>query len=249
LASVKFSDCRCTTGACEESCPYGEVWAPDDGVSKLILMTQFVAGKTGAAYKESSRCQGEGTNWNCTALPDPLRRVLDAASDGSVVVEAIPDTGCCGWSNQSDDQTLVVANGKSQTVFDEVETYKNSDYDVSFYTANARLSPALASVAMTITSTANASRPIQLAQQGQANPEESKTIRKALEDMPAVEVKSLEDSSKRIAFVAHATLIGWINEKEILMVEDHLLVVLNVATGARRKSTVRVEDAAHVFLR
>jgi hypothetical protein len=249
LAAVKFPDCRCTTGACEESCPYAQVWAPGDGVGKLILMTQFVAGKTGAVYKESSRCQGEGTNWSCTGLPDPLRRMLDAASDGSVVAEAVPDTGCCGWSNQSDDQTLVLANGKSLTVFDEFGIYKNSDYDVSFYTSNARLSPALASIAMTITATAAARRPIQLSEQGQANPEESKTIRKRLEDLPAVEVKSLEDSSRRVAFVPHATLVGWINEKEILMVEDHLLVVLNVATGARRRSTVRVEDAAHAFLR
>jgi len=249
LAALKFPDCRCSTGACEESCPYGEVWAPEDGVGKLILLTQFVAAKTGAVYKESSRCQGEGTNWSCTALPDPLRRVLDAASDGSVVVEAIPDTGCCGWSNQSNDQTLVLANGKSQTVFDEFATYKNSDYDASFYTSNARLSPALASVAMTITATAAASRPIQLAEQGQANPEESKGIRKALEDLPAVEVKSLDDLLKRVAFVPHATLVGWISEKEILIVEDHLLVVLNVATGARRRSSVHVEDAAHAFLR
>jgi hypothetical protein len=249
LAAVKFSDCRCTTGACEESCPYGQVWAPEDGVGKLILMTQFVAGKTGAAYKESSSCQGEGTNWNCTTLPDPLRRVLDAASDGSVVVVAIPDSGCCGWSNQSDDQTLVLVNGKTRTVFDEFETYKNSDYDVSFYTSNARLSPAFSSIAMTITATADASRPIQLAQQGQANPEESKTIRKALEDLPAVEVKSLEDSSGRVSFVPHATLVGWINNKEILVVQDHLLVVLNLLSGARRRSSVRVEDAAHVFLR
>jgi len=32
-------------------------------------------------------------------------------------------------------------------------------------------------------------------------------------------------------------------------VEDHILVGYNVATGARRKSTVKVEDALHVFLR
>jgi len=64
-----------------------------------------------------------------------------------------------------------------------------------------------------------------------------------------VEVKSMEDSPRRVAFVPHATLVGWMSERELLMVEDHLLVVYNLQTGTRRKSSVRVEDAARVFLR
>jgi hypothetical protein len=49
--------------------------------------------------------------------------------------------------------------------------------------------------------------------------------------------------------VPHATLIGWISEKELLIVEDHLLVVYNLKTAARRKSSIRVDDAGRVFLR
>jgi hypothetical protein len=124
---------------------------------------------------------------------------------------------------------------------------------VSFYTENGKLSPDLGSVALTIVSTAQANTPIQLAEQGQANPEESQRIRKALGDLPAVEVKSVDmsdnDAPRRIAFIPHATLVGWISEKEILIVEGHLLVAYNVASGARRKSSIRVEDAGHVFLR
>jgi hypothetical protein len=249
LGTLKMPDCRCPTGACEDSCPYGIVWVPENGVGKFFLVTQFVAGKTEAFYKASTLYQEGGGKWTATALDTPLRRVLDAASGGNVIVEAIPDKGCCGWSNQSNDQTLVRTAGKIITVFDEQVTYKNSDYDVSFYTSNARLSPEAGYVAMTITATAQANKPIQLAEDGQANPEESKQIHKALADLPAVEVKSMEDSPRRVAFVPHATLVGWISEKELLIVEDHLLVLYNVATGARRKSGVRVEDAAHVFLR
>jgi hypothetical protein len=62
-------------------------------------------------------------------------------------------------------------------------------------------------------------------------------------------VKSVEDSPRRIVFLPHATLIGWISDKEILVVEGHLLVAYNVATGTLRKSSIRVGDAAHVFLR
>jgi hypothetical protein len=249
LATARLPDCRCPTGACEESCPYGVVWAPDGGVGTFFLMTQFAAGKDEPAYKASARYQRDGGKWTASPLPDPLRRVLDAAPGGDVIVEAIPDAACCGWSNQSNDQTLVVASGKTRAIFDEQATYKNQDYDVSFYTSNARLSPQLGMVAITVAATAQPNQPIQLAEEGQANPEESRQIHKALAELPAVEVKSLDESSRRVAFLPHTTLVGWISEKELLLVEDHILVVYNLATGARRKSTVRVEDAARVFLR
>jgi hypothetical protein len=247
LVSVQMPDCRCPTGSCEESCAYGQVWAPLGGVDKFFLMTQFVAGKTEAVYKVSTKYQLDG-GWSPHPMGEPLRRILDASPSGDVIVEAIPDTGCCGWVNQSDDQTLVRTGDKSVKVFDEVSTYKNSDYDVSFFTSNARLSPDAGSVAMTIIATAKANQPIQLAEQGQSNPEESRQIRKALTELPAVEVKTVDDAARRVAFIPHATVIGWISDKELLIVEDHLLVLYNVGTGARRKSSVRVEDSASVFL-
>ncbi len=249
LATSKFPECRCATGACDESCPYGVAWAPYAGVEKSFLMTQFVAGQTGPAYKASTSYQEGDGKWTATTLAEPLQRVLDASPDGKTIVEAIPDTGCCGWSNQSNDQTLLLTNGKKITLFDEQATYKNVDYDVSFYTSNAALSPDLGAVAMTIVSTAQANKAIQLAEDGEANPEESQRIRKALPESPVVEVKSVDDSPKRLAFVPHATLVGWMSAKEILIIEDHVLVVYNVGTGARRKSSVRVEDAGRVFLR
>jgi hypothetical protein len=249
LAKEKFPECRCATGTCEESCPYGSFWAPDGGVEKFFLMTQFVAGQTEPQYKASTLYQAQGGKWTANPLSEPLLRTLDAAPGGDEIVEAIPDTGCCGWSNQSNDQTLVVSGGKKRTVFDEQATYKNSDYDVSFYSATAQLSPELGYVAMTLVSTAQANKPFQLAEEGQANPEESQRIRKTLAELPAVEVKRMEDRPRRVAYVPHAALVGWMSEKEILIVEDHLLVVYNFETGVRRKSGVRVGDAASVFLR
>ena len=114
---------------------------------------------------------------------------------------------------------------------------------------NARLSPEGRSIAMTIVATAQSNKPIQQSEQGQANPEESQHIRKALADLPAIVCEDRRGYSETGCLVPHATLVGWISEKEMLIVEDHLLIGYNVATGARRKSTVRVEDAAHVFLR
>jgi hypothetical protein len=249
MTSTKLPDCRCPTGSCDESCPSVSVWAPDGGIQNFFLTTQVVAGQTATTYKESTRYQLESSKWTANILPQPLQRVLDANSSGSVIVEAIPDTGCCGWSNQSNDQTLVLVDGRASTIFDEQATYKNADYDVSFFTSNARLSPDGARVAMTITATTQSNKAIQLSEQGQANPEESQLIRKALLELPAVEVKSLGDTPRRLAFVPHAMLVGWIDDKELLIIENHLLVAHNPGTGARRKSTVKVEDALQVFLR
>jgi hypothetical protein len=249
VASSTLPDCRCTTGSCEETCPYAVAWAPEDGIGKFLLVTQFTAGQTGPIYKASVRYQQDAGKWTANPVTPPLQRVLDAASDGNVIVEAIPDTACCGWLNQSDDQTLLRTVDKTLVLFDELTTFKNPDYDVSFYTANARVQPGLGAVAMTLVSTAEPNKPIQLAEQGQASLEETQRIHKALEELPAVEVKNVADSPKRIAYLPHATLVGWISDKEILVVEAHLLVAYNVSTGVRRKSTIRVEDAAHVFLR
>ena len=249
MTSTKLPDCRCPTGSCDESCPSVAVWAPDDGIQNFFLTTQVVAGQTATTYKESTRYQLEGSKWTANTLSQPLQRVLDANSSGSVIVEAIPDTGCCGWSNQSNDQTLVLVDGKTSTIFDEQATYKNADYDVSFYTSNARLSPDAGRVAVTITATTQSNKAIQLSEQGQANPEESQLIRKALLELPAVEVKSVEDAPRRLTFVPHAVLVGWLNDKELLIIENHLLVAYNLGTGGRRRSTVKAEDGLHVFLR
>jgi hypothetical protein len=249
IASSTLPDCGCTTGSCEETCPYIVVWAPEDGVGKFFLVTRFTAGQTGPTYEASVRYQEEAGKWTASPLALPLQRALDAVSDGNVIVEAIPDSACCGWLNQSDDQTLLRIRNKTLVLFDELATFKNSDYDVSFYTSNASVQPGLGAVAMTLVSTAEPNKPIQLGEQGQSSLEETQRIHKALEELPAVEVKNVEDSPKRTAYLPHATLVGWISDKEILVVEAHLLVAYNVSTGVRRKSTIRVEDATQVFLR
>ena len=249
LVSTPLPECHCTTGSCEETCPYIVTWAPEGGVGKFFLATQFVAGQTGSIFKASVRHEEEAGKWTSNPLPVPLQRVLDAVSDGNLIVDAIPDSGCCGWVNQSDDQTLLRNHDKALLMFDEVSTFKNQDYDVSFYSSNARVRPDLGAIGMTLVATSEPNKPIQLAEEGQASLDEAQRVRKAVEELPAVEVKTVEDAPKRIAYLPHATLVGWINDKEILVVEAHLLVAYNVGTGVRRKSNIRAEDAAHVFLR
>jgi len=248
IASATLPDCSCPTGGCEETCPYVEVWAPEGGIGNFFLVAQFIAGKTQPVYKSSSGYEENRGQWNASPIDPPLHRVLDATS-ADAVLEAVPDTACCGWSNQSDDRTLLHFHGKTLTVFDERGLYNNPDYDVSFFTETGKLSPDVSAVAFTIAATAKSNQPIQLADQGQGNPEESRRIRKALAELPAVEVRTVADAPQRLTFLAHAELVGWLTNKEMLIVEEHMLVAYNVNTKVRRKLNIRVEDAAHVFLR
>jgi len=249
LAEFAFPDCRCETGFCSETCPEASFWFPDDGVGDFFVVTHWIPGQIGSSYQDSFLYQKAEGKWSAKKLPHALERILDAAANGTVIIEAVPDAGCCGWENQSNDQTLLLREGKSSTLFDERARYSNNNYDVSFFTSNANLSPDVSLVAMTISSTAKAGQEIRLADSGTSDPQELARIRKALTELPAVEVISPADRGKRLAFLPHATLIGWLNEKEILIVEDHLLASFNVATGARRKSGIKVPDETHAFLR
>lgn len=250
LVSFDFPECRCPTGSCSESCPEARFWLPDAGVEDYFVLTRLIPGQTETKYLSSTLYEkSDGPSWSATDLKQPLQRVLDMAEHGSVIISAILDVGCCGWENQSNDQTLLLSYDRTVVLFDERAQYKNPDYDVSFFTENAKLSPQMASVAMTIDASAKSSAPIQLSEQGEANPAESQRIRKALTDLPAVAVVSAIDPSKRSAFLPHAVLVGWLNEKEILIVENHLLVAYGVATGTRRKSTIKIDDPSYAFVR
>src|ERR1700728_1742615 len=117
IASITLPECTCTTGGCEETCAYGKAWVPDEGLGRFFLLTQFVEGQTQATYKSTSVYEESAGNWTATPIDPSLRRVLDAAN-AATILEAVPDTGCCGWSNQSDDQALLRLRDKTLAVFD-----------------------------------------------------------------------------------------------------------------------------------
>jgi len=249
VASTELPECRCPSGSCSETCAELRAWAPDAGAGKYLLVTQFIPGQTESKYIGSTRYELQEGHWNGTELADPLQRILDANEDGTLLISAVPDTGCCGWENQSNDQTFLMNAGKRSVIFDEREQFKNPDYDVSFYTENARIAPDQVAVAMTIKATGKPGGTIQLSEQGQANPGESQRIRKALADLPAVQVVSASEPGKRLASVPHAVLAGWLNDREILIVENQVVVAYNIATGARRRSSIKVTDPAYVLVR
>lgn len=249
LASFEVPSCRCTTGACQETCTEARVWAPEGGVAGYFFLTQMIQGQTEPKYEQTFEYEGSTGSWSSAPLTEPLQKILDARDHGGAVVSTIPDIGCCGWENQSNDQTLWFRSGKRSVIFDERARYKNPDYDVSFFTVNAWIAPDLTAVAMTIQATGKPGGAIQLSEEGQANPQESEHIRKSLAELPAVQVVSATEGAKPIAYVPHASAAGWLNEKELVIVESGVVVVFNPSTGTRRRSTIKANDATWVFVR
>jgi hypothetical protein len=249
LASVTLPKCECGTSVCSETCPEAIFWAPNEGVDDFFLVTLWIPGQIGSTFQSSVLYQRSGDKWTAKPLPAPLEQVLDAAGQGSVLLSVITDAGCCGWDNESDDRTLLWRDGKSTVVFDEREHYHNDNYDVSFFTTNARLSPDRHAVAYTVAATAPAGAEIRLADSGQPAPEELARIQQALRELPAVEMVRLDPQPKRAAVIPHATLVGWLSDKEILVLADQELQVFDTGGHRRTESRIKVSNPSWVFLR
>jgi hypothetical protein len=244
-----FPSCQCETSVCQETCPEAEFWSPIRGVDDFFLITQLVPGQLGSTYQASFLYRKSGGKWAPSKLRQVPEEVLDGAMTGAVIVHRRLDGGCCGWDNVSNDQTLLHANGRDLVIFDELRTFANPDYDISFYTPTARLSPDARSVAMTISSTATSGSEIRLSESGKPNPDELSRIRRAISDLPMVEVVSAGTPSGPRFSIKHSTLAGWLSDKEILVVENGFLVAVGVPGGVRRESGIRVAHESLVFVR
>jgi hypothetical protein len=249
IADFSFPRCKCETGACSETCPEASFWFPRTGVDDFFFVNHWIPGQLGSTFVSSFLYQKSGGKWVSTKLAGVFEDVLDAADGGKVVVHTVGDGGCCGWENEGNDQTLVFTSGKSVPIFDERRRYGNPDYDVSFHTSNAALSPSGSTVGVTIVSTAKPGEETRLADSGKENPMELTHLRKSLEAMPVTEVISVTNPSKPLLSLPHAEFAGWLNGDEILMVENGVLTVVDIAGGIRKSSPIKVRDLSTVYVR
>ena len=181
-------------------------------------------------------------------LPVPASRILDARDNGTAYIDAIPDSGCCGWENESSDLTYLVRDRRRATLFDEFARLHNQDYDVSFFTSNARFSPSGSEVAYTVVATSNAGQPIRLADQGKTKPEELRQIQAALAELPRVEEVAVDNLQRPRFSLANAALIGWADAHRLLVWKGGQLFLVDAASGQLTATGLKAEKAADVFL-
>jgi hypothetical protein len=241
--------CPCETGACNETCPEWNFWAPDGVVGDFFLVTSFTPGQLQSTYHESFLYQRSGRTWQAKKLPQAIESPLTASEKGEVLVARVLDCGCCGWDNDSSDQMLLLKNGKVSVLYDEFSRYSNCNYDVSFYTADARFADGNMMLAYTVVSTARNGSEIRLSSTGKENAEELARVSRAITDLPTVEVVHLGTEPKPTTIIRHATLVGWLSETEILVAQDGRLVVYDTNNNKRKETIIQVRSAADVFLR
>jgi hypothetical protein len=249
VAQFTFAPCKCETGACSESCPEASVWAPASGVSDFFYVTRWVPGQIGSDYQETAIYQNAGGTWTSRKLPAPVERFLDAADHGNVYLHAVDDAGCCGWSNESDDTTSLVRGESSTLIYDERRRFHNDNYDVSFFTANAALSPDTQRVAYTIAASFLPEGEIRLSSDGKPNPDELKAIRTALAELPRVEVVAPSAPDQVIVSIAKSELIGWLDGQRLLVLKNGEVQVVDANSGKLSATGIKADAAKFVFLR
>jgi len=249
LVSFALPPCKCGTGACEETCPIIDPWAPDTGISDFFFLTRWTPGQTSPDYLETDLYQAENGVWKENKLPQPVYEFLDATAHGNTYIIAIPGAGCCGWENESDDVTYVIRGRKRNMLFDELARFHNKDYDVSFFTSTALFSPDATEVAYTITASSKPGQAIRLADEGKNNLEELRQIQGALGELPRVEVVQLTEPSKPRFSLANTELVGWLDAQRLLVWQHGQLFVINAANGQSTPTGLKAEKAAYIFIR
>jgi hypothetical protein len=249
VAESSFPPCVCATGACSETCPEGDVWFPPEGIDDFFIVRHFIEGQLGSTPVDSFIYRHEGGKWSSSKFVQDFDAVLDAGAGGDAVIYAIRDSGCCGWDNDSDDRTLLSSGGKTRVIFDERERFSNPDYDVSFYTSKALLSPDASHIALNIGTTQRQGDQIRLSSSGKEDPDELAGIREAMKSMPAVEVIDASAPDSPVLSLPKASLVGWLNRNEVLVVRAGILVRCDVAAGVCGNTPVNVQKGGIVFIR
>jgi len=248
MGPPQLAPCTCETGTCSESCAQWDAWAPGGVIDRFLVLTKFIPGQLQTDYQQSTIYRRAGQPWRPATLPRALETPLDASPDGLTLLAAVPDAGCCGWINGSSNQLLVIRNGRTTILFDEVSRFGNEDYEVSFVAMTARLSPDGARAAYTVA--ADAPPPgegIRLSDSGKDNPQELARIRQVMTMLPSVEVVGLVNPTKPVT-ITHAELVGWIDDGQLLVVQEGHLAVYS-PSGDRLKRTAIAAKANAAWLR
>ncbi|MEJ2247170.1 MAG: hypothetical protein P8Y80_13995 [Acidobacteriota bacterium] len=249
LGNFSFPPCSCETGVCMETCPKAEFWFRPDGIDDFFIVQHFIEGQLESTSLDSFIYRKSGEEWSSSGFDQDFDTILDTDAGGDTVVCAIRDSGCCGWDNDSSDRTILSSKGIIRSIFDEREKFSNSNYDVSFYTSKARLSPDGSHIAVNTASTQRESDAIRLSSTGRENSNELARIQAAIKAMPSVEVIQTSGSDTPLVSIPNASLAGWLNIQEVLVVREGVLVRCDISTNGCRNTPVAVKKDSIIFIR
>ena len=120
---------------------------------------------------------------------------------------------------------------------------------MSFFTAAAALSPDVTRVAYTITVNLQPNEEIRLSSDGKAKPEELKSIKQAITELPRVEVVALTAPERVVISLEKTELIGWLDQQRLLVLKGGEIQVVDAGSGKMSPTGIKADAAKFVFLR
>ncbi len=243
-------------------CPAASLWAPGGVVRDFMVLTHWyhawsdyvpepessdedsseppIDWPHGSIHQMVIRRVADG-DWAEDVDRDPAT-LLDGAAQGTVLlqrdelVERNPYESDC-------DSVRLISGDTVVTLSNTCGTYPASNYDAGFYASRARLSPGGRRVALTLIGSSAPDAEIRLREEGHADTTELLSLRRALAEMPVVEVQTPGASRAPTRRIAHAELVGWTSEREVLVLESGRIAAIDVVTGHRRESSITIASA------
>ncbi len=232
--------------ALTEPCEEAGVVASNGVVDSFFVLDRMVPRAT---RSEGSVAQAEGANTLFVRTQAGWRSRGERSAQlyfdrGETQIGSIGDFACCGWSNENSNQSWIVRQGVQVVFFDEWPRYHNEHSDVSFFTDNLAPAPDRRAIGFTIrgdgTLHASADEP--------PDSLELRRVKASLAELPVAEVDALDPIPSTLWRAEHAEFVGWLDRDRVLILEQGALAVVDVRTGRRSDSGIRVRKIQDVLM-
>jgi len=253
VLATKRAPCWKPTDLSLEPCPDPSLWAVGGVVRGCFVLSHWEPDpretvELPAAWCRNTLYASGPKAWRASDLGGwGDRPLLDMSLDGSEQVWDEREAGSSSSMNEDSDRAVLATADTAVVIFDEWSTFGNRDYDVSFFASDARISPGGRRIAYTVKSTWVASTDVRVSAEGHADSLVLASIRRSLADLPLVDVVEVGAGVRRLQRIAHAELVGWASDSELLVVQKRRVVAVDVRTGTRRPSGIEVRTAADAF--
>ena len=232
----EYPACKCSTGACSESCAKGVIYVPGGIFDTKFIFKSYVEGQLESRTEENILYTFN--NWRCDAgkaLPTSLS-VADIAPNNTVL-GGYADNACCSWVNTFSDQAVVLSSGGAGVnVYDEFQRYDNAKVDVNFSVSAMAFSPSGEKFVLQVTADYPYDKIIRWGADHNGaetvDAEISARISSLAEATP--EIKIFDKAGKLIEAIPSmegAGFAGWLGDNRILLKGKDRLVILEISTG------------------
>ena len=237
--------------------PAPDVWAPNGVVRDFLVVTHWEHQWSDYVPEPDSNithpddlpsCSAlqtvcwhhESGGWSNDDIDNPP--LLDAAAQGSVRLQLDETVEMNGYENGCG--RVKFTTPASQIVLSNTcANYPAPNYDAGIMPANAILAPGGRRAAITLRGSPASDAKISLRYEAHADSLELRALRRALAEMPVVDIYEPGVASKPRLRIGHVELVGWTSNREVLVVQRGHIVGIDVETGRRRESTIEVQSA------